>query len=325
MNAPATRGDWEGYDPGDATDARQGEGYENRIAPNDVQMLIYSSTGDLLAQAQNIAVFYDGNSDNKTLTVIGSVPVEGHDNLIGKEIKGAKIMVLANCGNSSTTDFAFNNLGSIAFSGWQSGDNIPLWGVITKDLSLQAGKRTDIGEIWLLRAVAKIEVSLDPKMPEGISITGVKINKVNTGGYCLPKGYSGIGTTPELDFNNKMSIPTDVAQSDSSVSFTAPTSPTTPTSPYSLYLPEYANTTTNALSLTVTLTDENATTDKEYTFSFADYNDKGEEVALRDVVRNHWYKFTVYRSGNELKLKATVQNWNKITPGDEITLEPESP
>lgn len=326
MNAPATRGDWEGYDPGDAEDARQGEGYENRINPDDVQVLIYSSTGTLLAQAQNIAVFYDGNSDNNTLTVIGSVPVEDHDDLIGKEIKDAKIMVLANCGNPNIG--ADTDLGGLTFS-WDSDKYntkyIPMWGVTTQTLNLQAGKRTDIGEVWLLRAVAKIEVSLDQRMSAGISITGVSINKVNTRGYCLPAGYNTVGTTPELDFSNTMSIPDGIASSvKSDVPFTAPTSPTEPTSPYCLYLTEYDNknaTSENALSLTVTLHDENATTDKdatkEYTFSFADYNDKGEEVALRDVMRNRWYKFTVYKSGNELRLKVTVENWH---PLDEETL-----
>lgn len=327
MNAPATRANNTGWDDYDPTD--KGNDYENRINPDDVQVLIYSSTGNLLGYAQNISVYTDGTS----LMVIGSVPVTNTE-LVGTSVPDAKIMVLANCGNQSIG--ADTDLGGLTFS-WDfvnyKAKYIPMWGVTTQNLNLQAGKRTDLGEIWLLRAVAKIEVSLDKRMPAGISIEEVSINNANIDGYCLPKEYNSVSTTRNLTFDNTMSIPTDVAQSGSSVSFTAPTSPTEPTSPYSLYLPEYDNTPGNGdkgdLSLTVTLHDENATGDdatKEYIFPFAYYNDDGSAGTLLDVMRNHWYKFTVYRSGNELKLKATVEDWTKMKE-ETLPLEPkpESP
>ena len=300
---PATRATW-----GDNYLGQAGTGYENRI--DQLQVVLYSTDDNNTAYPlhnlwQETSSTQEGGQD--TYTFVGSINT--NDDSSPRPGK-YKIMVFANCGEMS--DYAFDGIDELPFN-YRYDDAthtpttaIPMWGVTTAKLTLKPGERQTLaGGIDLLRAVAKIEVTLSDALTGEYTLSRVSLNRYNQTGYCLPAGYNAVRETKELDredgtapisFNPKASVPS----SPSPIGFQIENGRAV------CYLPEYKAEDANPAQLTITLND------KAYTLDLKDYNtDNG---GYYDLVRNHIYRYIITGvNDGTLTVQYRVLPWDKVT------------
>lgn len=223
----------------------------------------------------------------------------------------AKIFVYANMDpddNGSFDNATFN----------RDAAYIPMWGVQTVELTLVPGLRVVLDEpIYLLRAMAKVEINMEA---EGYTLTNVSLNRYNSTGYCLPGGAGSVDNTKLLHYDN-----------DNPKSFNPCT--TTPgenlnfsvsNNQLVFYLPEVANgTNDNELKMTLTLTrgTESVTLQAPYLYFRQYTNGKAEGANPLDVVRNHWYRYTITAVNTSkpidgFEITYMVTDWNEVTDLD---------
>ena len=275
---------------GNEYDSDLGNEYDSRIDPSTVQVIIYEGN-TYKCKVENLS-FY--KAKDNVYNFIGDIEVPSTVLTAGNNYK---IMVFANCPDIS----ADTNLSTLSFS-YNGTENIPMWGVKTVALSLKPGERQDLADIWLLRAIAKVEVSMDA---EGYEITSVSIDKSNTQGYCLPKDYVSVANTTDLDREEGTNITT----------FNPYLNSETKTNPafinengkYYIYLPEYDNS-TDAAKIQVTVNDET------YDLEFKDYVNGVPTGTSYDIVRNHIYHYTITGvNDGKLTVKYLALPWDLVT------------
>ena len=287
-----TRTTWEdNYDP------ESGTTWENHIDPDDVQVLIYSTDGNqCIAQVENLACIQAEGG----YTYHGELTASAGQLQAGEPYK---IMVLANCGGINNT----NDIPNLTFTEGSTG-YIPMWGVTTATLDLTPGLSQDLGQIDLLRALAKIEVVLGDAPKTEYTITGITLNRRNTTGYCLPDGWSTVDKTTDLEreSNTPASFRPYSSLASSAGNFAVADNQLSA----AYYLPEYAKSDANPAQLTITLAKDGKT--KDYTLDLKDYT----TGAYYDLVRNHIYRYTVTGvQDGELAVSYRVLPWEKVTSG----------
>lgn len=273
-NAPTdTRA--EGPTWGDVYPNENGTEWENAIDPDDLQVLLYTTNNAYIARVENLVYF---RNDDGTYTYHGQLTADADDLTPGTEYK---IMVFANCGINNDTETNISILANTTFTR-DDADYIPLWGVKTTTLALTPGTADNLGTIDLLRAMAKIEVTLSDALTDEYTLSSITLNRYNTTGYCLPAGYATASQTTDLDredgtapisFNPNESLATNAA------SFTISTDGNTAI----CYLPEYEAEYANPAVLTITLNG------KAYSLELKDYTTN----AYYNLVRNHIYRYTI--------------------------------
>lgn len=295
---------------GDQYENQEGSGYENRIDPDDVQVMLFNATSGQYVATVNILSYTSLENEEDEYRFVGSVTAEGSELTSGKY----KLMVFANCGTIiGTSDL--ESLNSLFFYNANDvkGESqlIPMWGVITPTLTLEKGKQQDLGTIDLLRAMAKIEIDLASAISGTHTITEATLNKYNTQGYCLPKDYAAVERTTDLeqetgingsneeisafnplDSESEVSLPLVISTKDSKTAW--------------LYIPEYNND-TNAATISITLSD--GTTG---TLEFRDYADGAATGNTHNIVRNHIYRYTVNVETGKLTVQYKALPWNLV-------------
>lgn len=290
-------------------DSQEGSGYENRIDPDDVQVMLFNATSGQYVATVDILSYTSLENEAEEYRFVGSVTAEGSELTSGEY----KLMVFANCG--TITDTSDLGIGSLSFNydaEKVKGESqlIPMWGVITPTLTLEKGKQQDLGTIDLLRAMAKIEIDLASAISGTHTITEATLNKYNTQGYCLPKDYAAVKNTKELEQetgNNKDTFnPYIDAQVSSDLAFSYSEDGKTAW----LYIPEYDNG-TDAATISITLSDgsNNTTTGK---LEFKDYANGTATGDAHDIVRNHIYRYTVNVETGELTVQYKALPWNLV-------------
>lgn len=302
----STRATWE-----ENYTSEDGNAYENRIDPDDVQVMLFNTSGVRVATVE-ILSYYPLNDGSDDYRFIGSVTAEDGTLTAGQSYK---LMVFANCG----TFAADSDLGSLSFTYNEANVKaesqlIPMWGVITPMLTLEKGKQQDLGTIDLLRAMAKIEIDLADAISGTHTITGATLSKYNSQGYCLPKDYAAVENTKELEQE------TGTNGSNEEISTFHPlSSASTETLPLVistddqktawLYIPEYDNS-TDAATISITLSDGSTTTTG--TLQFKDYTNGTATGDAHDIVRNHIYRYTVNVETGKLIVKYRALPWNLV-------------
>ena len=222
-------------------------------------------------------------------------------------------MVFANCTTDITSE---TDLSALSYT-YNEGMDIPMWGVITQTLSLEPGSRQELDEISLLRAFAKVEVSMNL---EGYTLQSVSIDKSNTQGYCLPKDYVSVANTTDLDREEDTNITT----------FNPFTSPSNTIQTFSgannnyyIYLPEYDNSTDDAAKIQVAVKNNATSEENTYDLEFKDYeNGVPKDGTQYDIVRNHIYRYTITGvNDGKLTVKYRALPWDLVT--SEIGYAPE--
>lgn len=283
---------------------QQGTAYDNRISPEDLRVALYTAADNAFAAEVDILSYHETATEDE-YEFVGTVEAaDGVTLSAGKY----KLMVFANCGVAGSLGQS-GTLGQLAYEYSPGGVKqeeqlIPMWGVTTTSLSLEKGKRADAGTVDLLRAFAKVEISLHSDISEACTITKATLSCYNTSGYCLPAGYANVNKTTELDqedgtypsFNpNQTEQRTDLAFAYSDDNKSA-----------YLYIPEYDNSTTEAV-IDIELSDR--TTGKLY---FKDYADGSPTGDAYSIVRNHIYRYTVNVYQGELKVQYAVMPWQLV-------------
>lgn len=284
-------GDWT---PGDYAPSELGDGYENHIEPGSLQVALYNTDNTFLTHVENLSYYQTGQIN--VYRFVGEVQV---DKLQNNNLN-CKVMVLANVAN--TLDDAAN-LSEFTFT--RVNTYIPLWGVKTMNTALAPDTYTDLGVIYLLRAMAKVEVTLSDALVEsGYSLRSVQMEHSNSTGYVLPTGWAVAANTEKLSLEGVLrpyaSVSRTISFQESEVGKT-----------YICYIPECENKpATDKLRMPLELFkgDEKVELD-DCAIYFVDYNGDSGEM---DVVRNHYYKFTITKIEDgkiTLTLKYQVQEW----------------
>lgn len=301
----------------DETD-EPGTEMENSIDLSRFHVVFYQANQQMAGILQNMVLVHLGGNIYR---LTGSLPVSNKV-LVGNLFEG-KMVVYANF-NMSEDDLqkSYNDTG-IAQKSFDYEANpkyLPMWGVKKVSFTLTAGKRQDFSDIDLLRAVAKVRVSLSSEMKNnGWSIYSMQLFNYSDKGYCMPKKYAECEQTASLsheDFENFY----DSKQ----------TGGITMIENVPIYLPEYLNTAKNEADRCVIklklarnegVEKDDSGNEKEYTLRFIDYTDSGGEgTTVNDIVRDHYYTFEVYKGSNGQNLvKLTVRKWN-VRDHEEIVM-----
>lgn len=282
----STRSDmgWDHYDPTD-----EGNAKECAIRPNDIHIKICDAAGRVIGNVEDIHM-ERMTQDQYSLTGAWMSP--------GNLLKDAKkVMILANCGSAAASD----DIADIAYSADRTDGFIPMWGVASFT-SLTKGESNDLGDIHLLRAMAKVSLKLRSDMESrGYTVGKLTLNHRNTRGYCLPLTYESADKTTDIRFAGSLHELISTA-TDGGLDFT---------SPGYAYLPERSNTRDGVTPSTITLELlRNGTLEDTYTLPFCEYDADGAPTKrLRDIQRNTLYQFEVYKTDNQLKVSLHVRRW----------------
>ena len=239
--------------------------YENQInltTEDALQVLVYDMDGMLLGEVTDKDVY---KLSDHTYKFTGSLEVEN----LSSETLECRLMVYANS-NTSAQTFAYNV------------DYIPMWGVKQTTLNLAKGELTHIVEpIYLLRAMAKVEVKLDASIADDFVLNSVNIDRYNAMGNVLP-AYETLDDTEDMDaqavFNpNGLSVGTNLELAEVA------------NNEFCVYMPEYRNVGEEATPARISAT----INDKPYIIEFENYVDGMANGTAYNIVRNHYYQYTI--------------------------------
>lgn len=273
-----------------------GDDFDNYINPD--QFFVKLTLGNTTYDVQNIAHWQQAGNKN-VYEFVGEVDVNINATT---SYQNAKIQVYANMNptdNTFATDYDTNPGTGVAY--------IPMWGVQTVNLSLTPGARTELTEpIYLLRAMAKVEVIM---AAEDCEIGDIKLKGYNNTGYKLPTDWSTATTTTNLDLEGVFRpMPSYIEENESFMESTNADG----NQCYTIYVPEYRNVSnqqTTPTPATITVTVDG----KEYDIEFKQYANGSATNTAYDIVRNHWYKFTITEVKTGFDLKLTVAPWTDVT------------
>ena len=282
---------WDDYAP-----STPGSAAENAVNPGDLDIMVCDAQGSVIARVADVRL-------RRLSTTEYAVTGTWRDAATAIA-RAKKIMVAANCHSSAAADIA-----TVSFARDSIGGYLPMWGVAPLP-ALTPGTHTDIGTVSLLRAVAKVSIALRSDMEQrGYTIASATVNNINTRGYCLPMGYATVMNTEQLGFaTTPHFLPSPASHAAIGADGTA-------------YLPEYDNTSATAVPSTITVAlNRNGSHEGTYTLQFRGYDSDGAPTgAAYDIVRNHLYYYTLYKSGDQMEITLSVRPWN-VRQHDDIIM-----
>lgn len=226
-----------------------------------------------------------------------------------KALTAGKLHIIANTAADLVDDATFTLSGQPD----DSFNAIPMWGVHTVDFSgMTKGQRFDAGEVWLLRAMAKVEIQLSTDDDNIITaLTDATLPGINTTGALLPTAWGSTDETKKLTYKESFRP----CQSTTTDPLTAAVSQD---KKIVFYLPECYNTDDkNDLVISVTYTTKDGKNTGE--LRFRDYTDGEATGAPYNIVRNHLYRYTVKATENSKPINITV--YLTVCPMDERVID----
>lgn len=234
---------------------------------------------------------------------------------------GFKVVILANCpsspegltkGETTIEDVCKASWTMYSYSAPFTPSEtslIPMYGVKTFSSALRFRENlaTDLGRIDLLRAMAKVEVSLGDDVAETLS--DVRLVNYNPNGACAPLDM--YETTGNQNYEHSVHLyagADDNPSESSSLSFTSASGGRV----WTIYVPEYRNKDIYGHRRSdcsfIELDFEGIT--KTYTLDFRDYSLGSDNNRRFNLLRNHIYRFTIASVGGyELSLSLKAQPW----------------
>ena len=298
-----TRAPWSEEYPSEA-----GVPFDFRIQPENLRVVIFTEDGTRLGLVNELD-YWPINEAHTEYQFVGQMPVEfvNHINENGDE-RYYKFMVFANSGDHASGE-EYITYSHTQLDCTKSDSSIPMWGVKVADVTpLYSRNYLDIGEIQLLRAAAKVEVTLSDNLKKkGTKILAANLKYYNQTGYVLPSGWSQVSSTTALDQENCM-------RNYRHAAVNLPLLLDEATGNYYVYMAEYDNTNysmeRNKISLEFEVNGERKYF--EDAISFCQYSaGMPVENSYYNIVRNHIYEFEILNiAGSNLTLEYTVANWN---------------
>lgn len=298
-----------------------GTGYENYIdiEGGDFRILLFDATDDTyLTTFEPTSIRPTDNTEYPQTYYVEGELSETYDN-------NFKLVVLANWGNypelsaTSTIESVCSDAASIftytAPFTPSATQRIPMYGVKLCTETLRPDLLTDLGQVDLLRAMAKIEVTCSA---EGFKLSKVKLHRYNTSGYCAPTGVDeDIATDWKYEENAVCNHVTHIPEnsvSTSELNFVIPTE-----NGFIAYVPEFDNKTNTEersyIEVSLIHTDDKSPVNLEETnIYFCLYDEENGTPTVNsdfDIVRNHWYKYDITNvDDGELIFQYRVRLWN---------------
>lgn len=291
---------------------------ENSIDFSRFHVVFYDANHRMAGILQNMVLIHEGGNIYR---LTGSLPVSNKV-LVGNHFVG-KMVVYANFDMKEADlqkDYNHTDIAQKSFNYEANPKYLPMWGIQKVDFTLAAGKRQDLSDIDLLRAVAKVKVYLSSEMKNNEwSIHSMQLFNYNNKGYCMPDKYTDCVQTASLKHEELEHFFNSIQ-----------TSGITMTDDVPIYLPEYQNKGKEdadkcviklKLNYKGNVERDDSGNEKEYTLRFIDYTDTGAEgTTINDIVRDHYYIFEVYKGSNGQNLvKLTVRKWN-VRDHEEIVM-----
>ena len=293
--------------------------FDCRIIPEDLRVVVFAQDGSRVVVLRDLN-YWPTNEAHTEFQFIGQLPAEFVDYYNEhKDAPKYKFMVLANCGENLSGE-EYITYRQTQLDPTAENSSIPMWGILQADVTpLLNAERLDLGEIWLLRAAAKIEVKLsDKEKGKGTLINSATLKYYNQTGYVLPSGALSVANTRILDQENCF-------RGYRHAAINLPFYKDEETGSVYVYVTEYNNidysSERNKISLEFDIKGENKAF--EDAISFCNYSGgKPQENSHYDIVRNHIYEFEVLSiAGDNLELQYTVADWDAEDWGDGLDYE----
>ncbi len=364
--------------PGDGTpdiDMQDGLDYENAINDKDVELYVFDQEGTFVEK-----VLITWHTSGTWYGVLNTISQEDVAN--GKHFH---IVALCNHKGALNTNYSTPTAGtttlddfiaSLSFSGYteeftknltkkdhqgadvspSSTTYIPMWGIKSIQFAGQ-GLCTNVGEINVLRAMAKVRVAIGGQaQTDGFTLNGCTLNVANQKGYLAAQKN---GDTPQAYVattdNNGIKTYTTAWNTDESVNPTNATPITIPSicqedkiattstplpfskvteegnSCYVIYIPEYnhvkdgGETPQSPATITLSINqgeyevkDQNG---NNYSLHFADYSATATPTAPEwGIIRNDIYDYTITRiESGKLEANVRVMPWEYETMEYELS------
>lgn len=316
--------------PGEGYQA--GSAYENYIdvARGNYRILFFGSDNKLIAPFTPSGVVAAEGKDYREYCVTGKVPAA----LLSHT--GFKVVVLANWesyGGENALQPGVTTIDDICTAEWARfthktdfvlGENnlIPFYGVHEyTGVTFRKGEMTLLPEpVTLLRAMAKVEVVLEPGDMEGISFAGVSLCNYNDKGYCAPKDvyhqddydHDGSWGDDYVDGLHLVGGDNDADAVGRELKFLKVNGrSTTQKETWIAYVPEYDNINggDDSFSYIEVKFKHQAESDAPYKIYFAEYENgsPGDNSRRLDIHRNYLYRFKV--KATPLLLLVSVEKW----------------
>lgn len=260
--------------------------------------------------------------------------VEGTFNLDGRRWTAGtyRVMILANYWNKNSTPEikACANLRQLQpvldnlyvdwynKDGWNKSNvpNIPMWGVGETRLYLDGEHDENLGSIDMLRAIAKVKITLDPTIKDkGYTLASVTVNKYNKKANCLPAGWLTATKTSDPSVANDAPFnPRSSSESELTINAPGDFEESTNDGSIVFYLPEIEASGSDRIKLSVTVNDKNGVP-----VTFPDAMEIDNSIvaggaytkSVYNVVRNHFYLFNI--DGVNLgEFSYRAQCWNYV-------------
>lgn len=201
---------------------------------------------------------------------------------------------------------------------------IPMWGVKTFTMNLDGTTSADVGEIKLLRAVAKVKIVLTQKLIDaGYTLVKAKLDEYYSKLMPCPNGWENAAETNDNSVvYDKSSNPNNGSKKSDSITITAPGYDNSGSGYYNetdgdgslvFYLPETSDNKIKKTTITVTVKND---TGGEESCDMVIDNYPGEETnshyanSRYNVNRNHLYHFTIDKDIEPGALYYKLQCWN---------------
>lgn len=290
------------YMPSSTVVTRAGESdWEYAIDKSRLHVVFYSQDGRAIGGVEHLVLLPTQKENEYQVT--GSIKLDKLQ-MTNSGFSG-KVMVYANINDvDEQADFSEDNLNRLTFTYQPTTPHfIPMWGVKQlENIPFEAGKQYDIKTINLLRAEAKIHVSLRQDMIDGgYTLTQVKLLGHQQQGYCLPP-FGSIAHLEDADLlpNAKMGHfheaspsmePIDLLQGD-------------------VYVPEYRNSGEGTPAVIRLQLRDRFGKESDYQLRFVEYASGAPTSQAVDILRNHYYQFQLYKGDNDiLHVNLNVRKW----------------
>lgn len=274
--------------------SEDGTAFDNLIKPESLRIAILDVNNNHLGEVDNVAYWQETENTYRVLGEISHIKLTAGTDY--------KVLVIANSVAEGLHE-------GITFSIDDLTNAIPMFGVRRATFTLEANQ--NLGEIYMLRSVAKVEVVLSPALvAEGYTLGTAGMKNYRDAGYVYPFGWTSVNDTKGIDQENCRIDAGHLVIAAKSLSVNESGSVAT------LYVPEYGNAVhkdTSPSSITVVLNNSGETLLFEDAIRFCEYDALGNAIedSEYNIVRNHLYRFMITGvSSGGLEVIYMVADWD---------------